>query len=89
MTAAPTRPTRRASSGISDFTLAGATMRMPPLVDRRITQYVQPREQPRSASIRNMSRSSVCGVRIGEHAGRLSSLAAAIAGSRAPWSDGT
>ena len=32
------------------------TMRMPPLVERRITQYVQPREQPRSASIRNMSR---------------------------------
>ena len=31
-----------------------STMRMPPLVLRRITQYAQPREQPRSASIRNM-----------------------------------
>ncbi len=38
VTAAPTRPTRRASGGISDATRAGATRRMPPLVDRRITQ---------------------------------------------------
>src|SRR5713101_3621360 len=38
VTAAPTRPTRRAPSGISSSTRSGVTVRMPPLVVRRMTQ---------------------------------------------------
>ena len=60
----------RVRAGSSSRTRAGSTRRMPPLVERRITQYVQPRWQPRSGSIRNMSLSSVFGVRICEYAGR-------------------
>src|SRR6266446_2074615 len=53
---------------------------MPPLVVRRMTQYVHPREQPRSGSMRNIERSSVCGVRICERAGSRSSSALTTAG---------
>ena len=63
---------------------ARGTIRMPPLVDRRITQYVQPREQPRAASVMNMSASSACGVRITERAGSSASGAAATGGTRSP-----
>ena len=38
VTAAPTRPTRRAASGMSESTRSGGTVRIPPLVVRRITQ---------------------------------------------------
>jgi hypothetical protein len=60
-------------------------MRMPPFVDRRITQYVQPREQPRAASVMNMSASSVWGVAITDRAGNSSSAACATGGTVSPW----
>ena len=46
---------------------------MPPFVLRRMTQYVHMREQPRSVSMRNMSLSTVFGVRMGAHAGMSAS----------------
>lgn len=70
-------------------TVSIGTMRMPPLVERRITQYSQAREQPRSASSRNMSESSVFGVRIAAYAGKRSSEAFAIAGIVSPCRAGT
>jgi len=63
---------------------ARSTMRMPPFVERRITQYVQPREQPRAASVMNMSASSVCGVAITERAGSSASSTAATFGTVSP-----
>ena len=80
VTAAPTSPTRRASSGSSSSTRSGSTVRIPPLVVRLMTQYVHPREHPRSGSIRNIERSSVCGVMICERAGSRSSSAFATPG---------
>jgi hypothetical protein len=38
VTAAPTSPTRRAASGMRLSTSSGGTVRMPPLVVRRMTQ---------------------------------------------------
>ena len=57
---------------------------MPPLVERRITQYVHEREHPRSVSMRNMSVSTACGVRIAEHAGTSASSTFATVGRIAP-----
>ena len=48
-----------------------------------MTQYVHPREQPRSGSMRNIDRSSVWGVMICERAGRRSSSALATSGQAA------
>ena len=48
-----------------------------------------PREQPRSVSMRNMSLSTVCGVRMGAHAGSSSSGTFATVGRIAPWCSGT
>ncbi len=64
-------------------------MRMPPLVERRMTQYLHMREQPRSVSSRNMSASTACGVRIGAQAGMSASSTLATVGNTAPCSSGT
>ncbi len=85
VTAAPTSPTRVVPSGIPAMIAARSTMRMPPFVERRITQYVQPREQPRAASVMNMLESTVCGVAITERAGRWRSSACATGGTVSPW----
>ena len=85
VTAAPTSPTLRACAGMPPMITSRGTIRMPPFVERRITQYVQPREHPRAASVMNMSASSVCGVRICERAGRSASSAAATGGTVSPW----
>jgi hypothetical protein len=62
---------------------------MPPFVERRMTQYVQPREQPRSASIKNMFESSVFGVRIALVAGKHASSQVPGRGSSSPCTAGT
>jgi hypothetical protein len=87
--AAPTKPTFFASSGINDRIRSFLTMRIPSLVERRITQYVQPRWQPRSGSIRNMLRSSVWGVMICEKAGRVVVSALSMGGRMSPCTLGT
>ena len=89
LTAAPTSPTFGVSLGMSPRIFSFGTMRMPPFVERRITQYLQPREQPRSVSMRNMFANSACGVRIGPHAGKSSSSMAAMLASSLPWRAGT
>ena len=60
------------------------TMRMPPLVERRMTQYLHAREQPRSVSTKNMSLKTACGVRIAAHAGSIDDSTFAISGRIAP-----
>lgn len=65
------------------------TTRMPPFVERRMTQYLQAREQPRSVSTRNMSRRIVCGVRMAAHAGKSDESTLAFSGRIAPWISGT
>ena len=64
------------------------TIRMPPFVDRRITQYVQPREQPRAASVMNMFASSVFGVMITLRAGSSALSTAATGGMVSPCTCG-
>ena len=80
---------RRAArrSGWRRGSTSAGTMRIPPFVERRMTQYVQPREHPRSVSMRNMSDSSVCGVRMAEKAGRTASSSAPT-GGRTAWHAG-